>query len=344
MTKYLMILVAAMLIVACGDEGTKGPAMGSKGGDCYGNGTCDGDLVCMSNVCVDPTETPDKDTAVNDEAPDDELDELTDVDDEQIVDNEEDDTDSLVNDDDKLDPEIAEEFNKPCYNPFIVAEIFAKKCVEYTKYTVNGLECGITVNMTEVGPMQTLECTTKEKLDKLKEQIIEDKPENWIDSTKLEVYNQVSKLYFSEKYGEISYKLIDKPDPILSNNDTVEGYITEFTFGGKDFNIVDVYRDKDTIPLIISDKNGTQAELIENAVIEIYDVNYPILTIQWEYGYCFYPPKDNLTRDFGVMGTYVLVNAKKAYDETNAKNEANQCDKVHEEQFEEYKEKVKKEN
>ncbi|HNT28334.1 MAG TPA: hypothetical protein PKH10_09175, partial [bacterium] len=66
MIKYLMTLVVAMLIVACGDEGTKEPAMGSKGGDCYGNGTCDGDLVCLSNVCVDPTETPDKDTVVND--------------------------------------------------------------------------------------------------------------------------------------------------------------------------------------------------------------------------------------------------------------------------------------
>ncbi|HNT29199.1 MAG TPA: formylglycine-generating enzyme family protein, partial [bacterium] len=68
MTKYLMLLAAMSLLIACGDEGTKGPTMGAKGGDCYGNGTCDGDLVCMSNVCVDPTETPDKDTVVNDTA------------------------------------------------------------------------------------------------------------------------------------------------------------------------------------------------------------------------------------------------------------------------------------
>ncbi|HSA33009.1 MAG TPA: formylglycine-generating enzyme family protein [bacterium] len=67
----LLVMMAVLFVVACGEDGTKEPAMGSKGGDCYGNGTCDGDLVCLSNVCVDPTETPDKDTAVTDtEQPD----------------------------------------------------------------------------------------------------------------------------------------------------------------------------------------------------------------------------------------------------------------------------------
>lgn len=69
MNRFLTVILAfaaVLFVVSCGDDGTKEPAMGSKGGECYGNGTCDGDLVCLSNVCVDPTETPDKDTVVND--------------------------------------------------------------------------------------------------------------------------------------------------------------------------------------------------------------------------------------------------------------------------------------
>jgi len=65
-TKYLMLLAAMPLLIACGDEGTKGLAMGSERGSCYGNGTCDGDLVCLSNVCVDPTKTSDNDSTVTD--------------------------------------------------------------------------------------------------------------------------------------------------------------------------------------------------------------------------------------------------------------------------------------
>lgn len=69
MKRFLTVILAfatVLFAVSCGDEGTKDPAMGSEGGKCYGNGTCDGDLVCLSNLCVDPTETPDKDTFVND--------------------------------------------------------------------------------------------------------------------------------------------------------------------------------------------------------------------------------------------------------------------------------------
>jgi len=320
--------------------------------------------LCLSACDSKTSQTPDNDTIIkndteniidedtnliedkeqNDKEQVDELDELTDIDDEQIIDNEENDTDTLVNDDDLLDPEIAEEFNKPCYNPFIVAEIIAKKCVEYTKYTVNGLECGITVNMTEVGPMQTLECETKKHLDELKKFIKEDKPPNWIDDEKFNVYEDVFNFYISEMYGENTYKLIDKPDATLSNNDTMEGYTTQFTFGGKEFFVVDERKPNEGMKLLISDKNGVQSELIPGAVIQTYDVDYPMLNIEWEYGYCFYPPQNNLERDFGVIGTYVLVNAKKAYDEINENNETNECAKVNEEQFEKYKEEVKKEN
>jgi len=62
----LLVMMAVLFVVACGEDGTKEPAMGSKGGDCYGNGTCDGDFVCLLNVCVDLIEMFDKDTVVID--------------------------------------------------------------------------------------------------------------------------------------------------------------------------------------------------------------------------------------------------------------------------------------
>jgi formylglycine-generating enzyme required for sulfatase activity len=71
MKRFLTVILAfaaVLFAVSCGDDGTKDPAVGSEGGDCYVDGTCDGNLVCLSNVCVDSSETPDKDTVVNDTA------------------------------------------------------------------------------------------------------------------------------------------------------------------------------------------------------------------------------------------------------------------------------------
>ena|GEM_PF-3661667 len=52
MTKYLVI-IAAMLLVACGDLNKEdNKQMGSEGGSCYPNKTCDEGLVCLSGVCV----------------------------------------------------------------------------------------------------------------------------------------------------------------------------------------------------------------------------------------------------------------------------------------------------
>ena len=47
----LLVAVLVAGALGCG----KDPAAGSKGGPCYWNGSCDGVLVCLSNLCVPPT-------------------------------------------------------------------------------------------------------------------------------------------------------------------------------------------------------------------------------------------------------------------------------------------------
>lgn len=46
---FCVYLVLAMALMACG-----GPEPGHELGPCYGNGTCNDDLVCLSDICVDP--------------------------------------------------------------------------------------------------------------------------------------------------------------------------------------------------------------------------------------------------------------------------------------------------
>ena len=49
-TRILLLLIAAFL-AACGESRT-----GAEGGPCYGNGTCDGDLVCTFGSCQQPVD------------------------------------------------------------------------------------------------------------------------------------------------------------------------------------------------------------------------------------------------------------------------------------------------
>jgi len=46
-------VLALALVTGCGDDS---PGVGSEGGPCYADGTCDGDLVCLSSVCVNASE------------------------------------------------------------------------------------------------------------------------------------------------------------------------------------------------------------------------------------------------------------------------------------------------
>ncbi len=51
MRKLLIVLVFVLSAAACDDDDGGKPA-GSEGGPCYGNGTCDADLVCDKDICV----------------------------------------------------------------------------------------------------------------------------------------------------------------------------------------------------------------------------------------------------------------------------------------------------
>lgn len=70
MKRFLTVtwaFAAVLFVVSCGDNEKKTPPDGSEGGRCHDNGTCDGDLVCLSNLCVDPTPMLDKDTVMSDD-------------------------------------------------------------------------------------------------------------------------------------------------------------------------------------------------------------------------------------------------------------------------------------
>lgn len=74
--KVFFAIAAVLILAACSSDGGK-PA-GSEGGPCYGNGTCDGTLTCVSEVCVDLNELLDGDTLATDAATDDQPDDQSD--------------------------------------------------------------------------------------------------------------------------------------------------------------------------------------------------------------------------------------------------------------------------
>ncbi len=51
----LVVLAAALTAGACAkDPSSAVPVAGSERGACYGNGTCDEGLICLSDLCVRP--------------------------------------------------------------------------------------------------------------------------------------------------------------------------------------------------------------------------------------------------------------------------------------------------
>ncbi len=52
MRGFLMFLSVVLLATGCGKETAPGPAAGAERGPCYGNGTCDEGLTCLSDLCV----------------------------------------------------------------------------------------------------------------------------------------------------------------------------------------------------------------------------------------------------------------------------------------------------
>lgn len=325
------VMVAGLLVTSCGDKQTK-PEINDN----------DKEKPDITNV-IDEESILDEDNILNEN--DKEKPEITDIVDEEYIPDE--DVDLEINDTDNesdLEPEIAEEFKKPCYNPFEVAEIFAKRCVEYMKYTVNGEECGTLNNAYEWTYIQTLECGTRDGVEQLKRAILNNGSDH-VKSAAGGIINSIKLLYIKEKFADGVYKLIDKADPIITNNDTVEGYNTEFTFGGKKFFVKDDIRGgkPSTDFEIYDEENKIYTNLYPGAVINDYDQNYQMLVMRWEYGYCTYP-KENSKDTTIVINTFVLANAQKAYDAINLNNQVNNCDAAIEQYLEEYKEKIEKEN
>ncbi|HOW52564.1 MAG TPA: SBBP repeat-containing protein [bacterium] len=60
MAKYLMLMAILAVTLSCEKNDKNTPPMGSELGPCYPNGTCDEGFVCLSDICVDPNETPDE--------------------------------------------------------------------------------------------------------------------------------------------------------------------------------------------------------------------------------------------------------------------------------------------
>ncbi|HPV22309.1 MAG TPA: hypothetical protein PK102_11810, partial [bacterium] len=56
-----LIFVVLFVVGSCGEDSNKidQKLEGSEGGPCYGNKTCDDDLVCENGVCVDPEKVTD---------------------------------------------------------------------------------------------------------------------------------------------------------------------------------------------------------------------------------------------------------------------------------------------
>ncbi len=59
---WMVMAGVAVAITATPGCGSDGPAAGTEGGDCYGNGTCNDGLVCLSDLCVDLGGLPDAGT------------------------------------------------------------------------------------------------------------------------------------------------------------------------------------------------------------------------------------------------------------------------------------------
>lgn len=62
MKNLLFVLIACVIFISCDLQDTKNALTGTAGGPCYDNGTCNNDLVCVSDICLNPDNDNDNDT------------------------------------------------------------------------------------------------------------------------------------------------------------------------------------------------------------------------------------------------------------------------------------------
>ena len=66
--RLLAALFLVLFFVSCGSSTTKNELTGSEGGPCYDNGSCKDNLICISDVCINPEILNDNNTENTEDA------------------------------------------------------------------------------------------------------------------------------------------------------------------------------------------------------------------------------------------------------------------------------------
>ncbi len=144
-TLFFVLAISTIVIFSCDDGDSKKIAQkpeGSEGGPCYGNKTCDDDLVCEDGICVDPEKTEDE---ITDETADETADEIVDETAEETVDEVNDEIDDEdfdnVNSDEESDGEPDEDLDE---TPDVEVEGWEQVVVNRDRSENNvGTTCGL---------------------------------------------------------------------------------------------------------------------------------------------------------------------------------------------------------
>jgi hypothetical protein len=221
---------------------------------------------------------------------------------------------------------IKEEFEKECYNPFTISEEIIKKCEEYSIFSKNGNEC----------EMSTYECGVKKRYDELVQTIINNPTKkNWIKEDAYKLINLITKKYYMTFFGGENHKLIDLPEPNVSENDNFEEFKTDFELNGKKFYVVDKSNMNPTSTVTISDENGEEKKIIDNIMIFNGFEMYPIILERCSTLYY----KQGHERDFAILNKiHFITKVREVLDSNNERSI--HCNKITEEQIDEFIEKI----
>lgn len=208
--------------------------------------------------------------------------------------------DEDIEENDKL-KEIKEEFEKECFNHFKIAEILLKMCIEdEKKFTNNGVECTV----------ESYECRVKKIYDKLVETIkTYPTKEDWINNDLIQLNKLINNFFITTMYsdGEL-HKIIDLPDPVLSNNDFIEGYVTEFEIKGIKFYIKDQYNPN---RITIKDEKGIERDFVER-FLNFEDISFSLIIL--EEGKCIFPDYEKNERDILLFGKGDFIYGSEGHD------------------------------
>jgi hypothetical protein len=238
------------------------------------------------------------------------------INDEEIIKNDEEKNDEEEIIEEEENEELLKEFEKECFNPFYIGKILSDECKEEIIFTNNGVECNV----------NTFACRVKENYDKLVK-MIKSNPsqEQWIRDKATVLNTSVIRLFMATMYGSGIHKIVDLPDKKLSNNDFIEGYVTEFTVGNTKIYVKDKFNPS---VITITDLKGNENDLVET-YMDFEGVSF--IPISLRSGWCIYPDNENLTRDLLQYSDVNFVTGTEAYDHINNRN----CEDKYKEQLNE---------